>query len=82
MPMPTKEEQAARDAAQKPDAILQRIEDKLATIDGISTSDAFALGAMVRDYGRACSGEASSLLLLPLMDAMMKPKGEKKPWEE
>lgn len=58
--------------------VFAEIEAKLATIDGISTADAFALGSLVREYGDVSAGEALKATLGPILDTMG-PK--KKPWE-
>lgn len=64
--------------------VLAEIEAKLSTIDGIATADAFKLGGLVREYGNTMAGEASSGILTPILDAMMKPPKEKRdgtpPW--
>lgn len=65
--------------------IFEQITAKLASIDGIATSDAFALGALVRQYGAVCVGEAAKRMMKPLMDHLEQAIEErgaehKKPW--
>lgn len=74
-----------RAEARKPEAILGEIEAKLATVDGISTSDAFALGRMVMEYGQACAGKASADFLVPLLEGLTAPRPPRPlrdPWEQ
>jgi hypothetical protein len=73
-----------REASKKPPVILAEIEAKISSLDGIATADAFALGRMVQEYGQACSGEASSSILGPMLEAMVRPRAPKPPtmpWE-
>lgn len=66
--------------------VLQEIEAKLATLDGVATSDAFRLGGLVREYGQITAGEASDGIMLPLLDGLLKPRksdstdASKPPW--
>lgn len=54
--------------------VLAEIETKLATLDGVATSDAFRLGGLVREYGDLKRGEATGEIMVPLLDMMLKPK--------
>lgn len=82
MPVNTKVEKPVR----KPTDVMADIETKLATIDGISTADAFALGGLVREYGQTIAGETSSGFVTPILDMMLRPRKNetndaKPPWE-
>jgi len=60
------------------------IEDFLATTDGIATRDAVRLGALVREYGTASSGEAIGPIMNAMITGLMKPPKPSTPeaWRE
>ena len=65
--------------------VWSEIEDFLATTDGISTRDAFRLGALVREYGSTASGECVAPVMEAIFSSLTKPKPPttpKAPWEE
>jgi hypothetical protein len=64
------------------DELFAALVQKIATVDGIATSDAIEIGSMIRQYGDARAGESGMKIMGPLLDAMLKPKVDKKPWEE
>lgn len=66
--------------SRKPEEVLADLEKKLASIDGIATSDAFALGRLVQEYGQACSIASMGNFLGPLMKTMLGPKPGDEPW--
>ena len=74
-------EQTQKEAKRTPAIVLAEIEAKLATIDGISMSDAFALGGLVREYGHATAGETAGSFVASLMGTMTKRDAGKSPWE-
>jgi hypothetical protein len=54
--------------AQSSAEILETITAKIASIDGISTADAFALGSLVRQYGTVCGGESAKTVIETMID--------------
>jgi hypothetical protein len=62
--------------------ILADIERMLASIDGISTADAFRLGGLVREYGQATAGDIAGVFVQGLGDAILKNRLPKSPWEK
>ncbi len=61
--------------------VLREIETKLATIDGIATSDAFALGSLVREYGEMKAGESALQVMQPILDVILNDKPDE-PWRK
>lgn len=63
-----------------PEMILADIVTKLATIDGIATSDAFALGGLIREYGHSCAGEVASSLMESMLGDLKKSDRPERLW--
>lgn len=62
--------------------VLREIEDKIASIDGIATRDAMQLGALIQEYGASMAGKATADFMIPMIDAMLKPKLPDEPWKK
>jgi hypothetical protein len=59
--------------------ILTDIQSLVASVDGISTTDAMRLGSLVQEYGSAKAGESIGPMFTALLDsAIKKPRN---PWE-
>lgn len=63
--------------------VLDDIYARIAAIDGISTTDALNIGALIKEYGGVVAGDA----MIPVIDTLFNDLNEKltkpsrKPWE-
>jgi hypothetical protein len=64
-----------------PAIIFAEIEQLLGTIDGLAIRDAFRIGSLVREYGQATAGLASSEILRPMIEMLGKPPKDE-PWKD